>query len=118
MPPSGTGETVTINLRALEKGLGFIISLKLHILYTDQYREMFLCVLLLVSLGTAQVDSPAPQTAPQLPTFEEFLAKFNLTFPEEELPARRSIYAGNVTRLRENPCEWCGVTPFFASTSK
>ena len=52
-----------------------------------------------------------------LPTFAEFKQKYGYSYPTKEEDAmREKIYQQNIKKLEENPCEWCGVTKFYAYT--
>lgn len=51
---------------------------------------MFLAILILSIAPSHQENAPPQQNqTAELPTFEEFLNKYNLTFPPEEMAFRR-----------------------------
>jgi hypothetical protein len=51
-------------------------------------------------------------------SWKEFKQKYSLYYSIEEDKYRQQIYQQNITQLQQHPCEYCGVTKFFASTQK
>ncbi len=71
---------------------------------------LYLLTLLIAVIAQAENNNPS------ILTFEQFKAKYQLHYDPAEEDYRKQIFDSNVTQLINHPCDWCGVTKYFAST--
>lgn len=74
---------------------------------------MLILLIFVISAATSSVVSPEHTLS-----WDEFKQKYGLFYTNEEDKYRYGIYQLNITQLQTYPCQYCGVTKYFASTQR